>query len=39
MGVDIGKTSTRDVVTIAVDLQKNIEMIMEQENVALTLAP
>jgi len=39
MGVEVGETSTRDVVTIEVDLQKTIEMIMEKENVVLALAP
>jgi hypothetical protein len=39
MGVELGKTSTRDVVTIEVNLQKIIKMIVEQENVVLALAP
>jgi len=29
MGVEVGETSTKDVVTIEVDLQKIIEMIMK----------
>jgi hypothetical protein len=39
MGVEVRETSTRDVVTIEIDLQKNIEMIVEQENVAFALTP
>ncbi len=37
MGVEVEETSTRDVVTIEFDLQKIIEMIVEQENVAFAL--
>jgi hypothetical protein len=29
MGVEVGETSTRDVVTNEIDLQKTIDMIME----------
>jgi hypothetical protein len=37
--IEVGETSTMDLVTIEVDLQKTIEMIVEQENVALALEP
>ncbi len=39
MGVEVRETSIRDVVTIEVYLQKIIEMIVEQENVAFALTP
>ncbi len=35
MFVEVGETSTPNLATIEVDLQKTIEMIAEQENVAL----
>ncbi len=38
MGVEVGETSTTNL-TIEVDLQKTIEMIVEQENVVIALAP
>ncbi len=34
MNVEVGKTSSIDLATIEVDLQKTIEMIAKQENVA-----
>jgi hypothetical protein len=37
--IEVGETFTIDLVTIEVDLQKNIEMIVEQENVALASKP
>jgi hypothetical protein len=39
MSVEVGETSIADLATIEVDLQKTIEMIMEQENVALASKP
>jgi len=39
MSVEVGETSIANLVTIEVDLQKTIEMIMEQENVALASKP
>ncbi len=37
--VEVGETFTTDLATIEIDLQKNIEMIVEQENVAFALEP
>jgi hypothetical protein len=37
--IEVGETSTIDFATIEVDLQKNIEMMVEQENVALASKP
>jgi hypothetical protein len=36
---EVGETSTSNFITIEANLQKTIEMIMEQENVALALEP
>jgi len=33
--VEVGETSTLELVTIKIDLQKTIEMIAKQENVVL----
>jgi hypothetical protein len=35
--VEVGETFTTNLVTIEVDMQKTIEMIVEQENVVLVL--
>ncbi len=37
--VEAGETSTTNLATIEIDLQNIIEMIVEQENVALALEP
>jgi hypothetical protein len=37
LDVEVGKTSSIDLATIEVDLQKTIEMIVEQENVTFAL--
>jgi len=36
---EVGETFTTDLASIEVDLQKTIEMIVEQENVILALEP
>jgi hypothetical protein len=35
--IKVGETSTTNLITIEVDLQKTIEMIAEQENVTIAL--
>jgi hypothetical protein len=35
--VEVGKTSTTNLATIEVNMQKTIEMVVEQENVAIVL--
>jgi hypothetical protein len=37
--VEVGKTSTTDLTKIEIDLQKTIEIIVEQENVTFALKP
>ncbi len=39
MSYEVGETFTIDLASIEVDLQKTIEMIVEQENVILALEP
>ncbi len=39
MNVEVGETFTRDLAIIEIDLQKIIEMIVEQESVILASEP